>query len=87
MPRERILVARPEHEVAYQDIVSLCGKHKDSVSAEELLAIAANMLGKFLAYQDQRTMTKDRAMEIVIRNIEIGNQQVITELLASKGTS
>lgn len=77
----------PEHEVAYQEIVALCAKHKDSVSAEELLAIAANVVGKFLAHQDQRTMSKERALEIVIRNIELGNQQVIAELLQSKGFS
>jgi exonuclease VII large subunit len=50
-----------------------------------MLAIAANMLGKLLAYQDQRSMTPTAAMEIIIQNIEEGNRQAIAEVTNSKG--
>ena len=30
---------------------------------------------------DQRTMTKDRAMKIVCANLEMGNQHIIGELV------
>lgn len=77
--------AKPEHEVAYQDICALVNKHADRLSAVELLAVASNMLGKLLALQDQRTMTSERAMEIVAQNIEYGNKQVLAQLMQSKG--
>lgn len=77
--------AKPEHEVLYQDLAKLLGRHGDAVTAEEMLAIAANMLGKLLAYQDQRTMTRERGLEIIIQNIELGNQQAIAEVMNSRG--
>jgi sulfur transfer protein SufE len=77
--------AKPEHEVLYQDLAKLLGRHGDKVTAEEMLAIGANMLGKLLAYQDQRTMTRERGLEIIIQNIELGNQQAIAEVMNSKG--
>jgi hypothetical protein len=75
----------PEHEVAYQDIHALVSKHADKLSALELLAIAANMLGKLVAMQDQRTVTPAMAMEVVARNIEHGNKQVLDPIMQSKG--
>lgn len=77
--------AKPEHEVAYQDLVKLVAKHADKMSSDELLAVAANMLGKLIAMQDQRTMTRARALEIVIQNIEFGNEQVIKQLAEAIG--
>lgn len=78
---------RPEHEVAYQDLCTLVSRHADKLSSAELLAIAANMLGKLIAMQDQRTMTSERAMAIVTRNIELGNRQVLQTLHATKGSA
>lgn len=75
-----VLLSKPEHEVAYQDLADLLRKHAYKLSSEELLAVASNMLGKLIALQDQRTMTKDRAMKIVCANIEMGNQHIIGDL-------
>lgn len=72
--------AKPEHEVAYQDLCKLLARHGDKVTALEMLAIASNMVGKLIAMQDQRTVTPDMAMEIVSRNIEAGNQDVLANL-------
>lgn len=55
------------------------------LSAQEVLALCAYMTGAAVAMQDQRSMTRDRAMEVVIRNIEAGNATVIQELLSEKG--
>ena len=77
--------ARPEHEVAYQDLVALVSRHSAKLSSAELLAVAANMLGKIIALQDQRTMTREQALEIVLHNLEVGNQQVIDQLQKSEG--
>ena len=81
----RIHTAQPEHEVAYQDLVTLVRKHADTISSIEMLAIAANMLGKLVAMQDQRAITGAAAMEIVALNIEQGNREVIEKLMQSKG--
>jgi hypothetical protein len=80
-------LARPEHEVAYQDLVLLIRKHADKMTALEILAVGANMLGKLVAMQDQRTVTPDMAMKIVAENIEYGNKEVLAQLSQSKGTA
>ncbi len=77
---ERVVQASPGHEAFYQDLVALLAKHGAGLPSDQMLAIAANAVGKILAMQDQRTMTSERAMQIVIRNIEAGNQHVIDDL-------
>lgn len=85
-PFNRRLTLR-EHEVAYQDLIALLNKHAGSLPASEMLAIAANMLGKLIALQDQRTMTRERALEIIMKNIEEGNSQVIDNVTNTKGNA
>ena len=72
---ERVLPTNPEHEVLYNELANLLERFKE-LPKEEVLAVAANMVGKIIALQDQRTMTPERAMAIVERNIEIGNRQI-----------
>lgn len=72
----------PEQEVAYQDIAELLAKcGAKGISGLELLAVAANMVGKMMALQDQRVVTPALAIEIVKQNIELGNRQVVESLL------
>ncbi len=78
--------ATEKHEAFYQELVALLGKHTADLPAEVMLGIAANCVGKIMAYQDQRTMTVDRAMAIVIENIEEGNRQALAELMSPKGS-
>lgn len=80
-----IHLAKPEHEVAYQDLCALVSKHAAKVSSLELLAIAANMIGKLVAMQDQRTVTPAVAMETVAQNLETGNRMVLEQLATTKG--
>lgn len=74
------VLAKPEHEVAYQDLCALVRKHADKMTELELLAIAANMLGKLVAMQDQRKLTPAQAMQVVATNIEAGNAQIVQQL-------
>jgi hypothetical protein len=76
----RLNIAKPEHEVAYQDLCKLMAKHSAKLSPLEMLAVAANMLGKLVAMQDQRSVTPAMAMEIVAKNVEHGNRTVIDQL-------
>jgi hypothetical protein len=82
-----VITAKPEHEIAYQDLVALVNKHAGKLSALELLAIASNMVGKLVAMQDQRSVTPAMAMETVAQNIESGNQQVLAQLAQTRGSA
>jgi hypothetical protein len=81
----KTVMAPQAYEVAYQDLVKLFRKHADKMSPAEMLAVAANLVGKILAMQNQRTMTREKALEILMANIEIGNKQAVDELAASQG--
>jgi hypothetical protein len=81
----RLHLAKPEHEIAYQEIVQLVNKHAGKLTALEMLAVASNMLGKLVAMQDQRTVSPSMAMEVVALNIEHGNKMVLDQLAQSKG--
>ena len=83
---EHVRTAKPEHQVLYADLNALVGKHAAKIDAVEILAIAANMVGKLIALQDQRTMTKETALEIVKANLEIGNAEAIAAIMDSKGS-
>lgn len=77
--------SKQKHEATYQDLIKLISKH--NLSPPEMLAVAANLVGKLIAMQDQRTMTREMAMEIVARNLEYGNQMVMDELHKTKGSA
>jgi hypothetical protein len=77
----------PEHEVAYKDLYELLKKNIGGATAVQLLAIAANMVGKLIAMQDQREVSREDAMEIVLTNIEHGNKQALDKLMESKGNA
>jgi hypothetical protein len=81
------MITKREHEVAYQDVCALVNKHADKLTSLELLAVAANMIGKLVALQDQRKVTPKKAMEVVAKNLELGNAQVLEQLSASQGRS
>jgi hypothetical protein len=76
----KVHLAKTEHEVAYSDLIALVGKHADKITPVEILAIAANMVGKLIAMQDQREMSPTEALQLVSRNMEHGNQEIIDEL-------
>jgi hypothetical protein len=76
-----------QHEISYQEVVALLNRHAGKLDAVEVLAIAANMVGKLVALQDQRRYSPEQAMEIVAKNIEEGNAQALQEVKLSKGSA
>lgn len=54
----------------------------------ELLALASQVVGQMLAYQDPALHTLDEYMDLIGRNIEEGNQRAVTTArnLPTKGT-
>jgi hypothetical protein len=77
--------AQPKHTAFRDDLVAVLKKH--DLTAPEMLALAAHLTGQLVALQDQTTMTPERAMDIVAANLELGNQAIIGDLLASKGVA
>ena len=78
-------LASPAHEVTYRELLALLSSHSDELNAEQLLAIAANVVGKLIAMQDKSTMTLDRAMQTVLANIQQGNAEVMAQTHTEEG--
>lgn len=76
----RVMMAKPEHKIVFDDLIALCSKHADKVTKLELLAVAANMLGKLVALQDQRYVSSQKAMAVVIENMQAGNGEAVASL-------
>ena len=71
----------------HADIAALIKRHLTPDTPQRVLAIAAQVVGQVLAMQDQRTMSTNRAMQVIIANIEIGNRGVIDSLSDTKGNA
>lgn len=80
-------VMRPNSaDIEYRnEALALIKKHLTPDTADRFLALASQMVGQILALQDQRKMTRDMALQIVMDNIELGNSGVINSLMQSKG--
>lgn len=66
-------------------LLDVMKQHGAELKAEELLAVAAHLVGQLIAMQDQRTMTPAMAMQLVGQNIERGNLEAIDNLLLQTG--
>jgi hypothetical protein len=71
----------------HTDIANLVKRHLTPDTPERCLAIAAQVVGQFLALQDQRKMTVEMAWQIISANIEAGNLSVINSLQHTKGSA
>lgn len=83
---ERIIAPTAEHQKFLGDLKQALANNVN-LRGEEMLAIASIFLGQLIAAQDQKTMTPQRAMAIVTRNIEAGNQQAIIDMQRPRGTA
>ena len=85
--KERRIQPTEKHRAFRDDLVGVLRKYGDQIDAMEMLALSAHLVGQILALQDQRTMSREVALEIVIKNIEAGNAEVITGLDHPAGTT
>lgn len=83
----KAFAAKSCHVVAYDDLVALLRKHEGKVSAIEMLAIAANVVGKLAALQNQRGVTSEIAKEVIAQNILAGNRQALEQLSKPAGST
>ena len=56
----------------------------DRIGAQGMLAVASSVVVHLIALQDQRTMSPERALNIVAQNIQLANEEAIRELLDAK---
>lgn len=75
------------HEDFRNESIDLLKKHASNLPAQELLALASQIVGQILAMQDQTIMTTDIAMQIVSRNIEVGNAEFINRISDTIGSA
>lgn len=75
------------HVAFRNDCITMLNKHSGNLPAIEMLALSAHLLGQIVAMQDQRTTTKEMAMQTIFANIEKGNSEVIDALGKPQGQS
>lgn len=68
-----------DHKALMLDLRAALGKHTH-LSGLEMLACVSQLVGNLVAFQDQRALTPEQAMEIVSRNIQEGNEVAIANL-------
>ncbi len=75
----------PEHEAFRLAFLALIDRHLGALGGDRVLAIASFAVGQLVALQDQRKLTPQAAIELVIANMEAGNQSVVDSLLNVTG--
>lgn len=78
--KERRVTPRAEHRAFRDDACALLKKHAGHLDSKDMLALSAHLVGQIIAMQDQRIVTREIAIEIVMRNIEAGNAEVLDQL-------
>jgi len=67
-----------DHHRQFRDeLTAVLRKHASRLSAMEMLALAAHLVGQLIAMQDQRSLTPAMALKLVSDNIEQGNREAI----------
>lgn len=75
--RESIKQPDARHTAYLDQLKAALGDSGKDLQAEDLLAVTSQFVGMLVAQQDQRRFSPAMAMEIVARNIEIGNATAI----------
>ena len=82
----RILTPTADMAAFRLELLQLCDKHVGKLPCVHMLVIAAQAVGLIMAFQDQRNMTADEAIQIVQANMEIGNISAIADVTNVTGT-
>ena len=73
----KIMQPSPVHEAFRTDLLDLLRKHAGDLSADAVLALSAYAVGQIIAAQDKEKMTPDQAMDLVSKNIQMGNAHAL----------
>jgi len=80
--RERKLMAAKVYMAT--ELKTWCDRF--DLTGPELLGLLAHMTGAAIAFQDQRTVSREFALEIVMKNIEAGNDAAVEEVRSAGGS-
>lgn len=69
------------------EALNLLNKHAGHLDSSEMLAMAAQLVGQLTAMMDQRVWTSETVMELVVSNLQVGNQSVLNSLNITKGSA
>jgi hypothetical protein len=83
MVKTKIVKTSPKHEAFYQAVAK--AMKDNDIDHIEAVAVTANILGKLIAYQDQRLYTPEQMMQIVSDNIEAGNRHALEQIMSAEG--
>ncbi len=73
----------PEQEAFARALFAVLEAHQPKLTAWEMLAITANFLGGLIAFQNSDEAPIQDTMDMVFRNMEIGNHTVLHQLRES----
>lgn len=82
--RERTIKPNAAHEAFLAELKATLGNSGAGLPADVLLAIASQFVGQLVALQDIRKTSPAAAMEMVARNIEIGNAEAVSKCFAGR---
>lgn len=82
---ERTLATSKEHQQLRDALIEAMRQTAADMPAEEILAVVSVFVGQLIAMQDQRRFTPGTIMQLVQRNIELGNRQAIEKLINETG--
>ena len=73
------------HVAFFSALLNALQEEFGDLPAEEMLAVASQIVGRMVALQDQRRFTPAAVMQIVSLNIEAGNRDIIDKLTSAQG--
>jgi hypothetical protein len=76
-----VFEANATHQAFRTDCLAVLRRHAGKLSAQEMLALSAHLVGSIIAMQDHHNMTPDMAMDIVHSNMAMGNAEAVEEML------
>lgn len=73
------------HEAFRKDFVEALRKASPELTMPEMIALMSVAIGQMIAMLDQRKYTPERALELVLNNIELGNRDALDRLITAPG--
>jgi len=80
MTKFKNIGANINHNRFHKDLMKLLDKHSGHLQSQEMLALAAKATGQISALMDQRTMTPEMVIQLVIENFQLGNAQIVNNM-------
>lgn len=79
------LPATPAMESFRLDLMALLERHAGALPAEQVLALAAQVVGQLIVYQDARRFTQAEIETLVSTNIVVGNRDALEAVIQANG--